>query len=205
MGILPDMKLKKKEKTQDNPENPTLSPIAPKEEPPTPSPEQADLETRSSTSSPDRNEVSHFDHLIEETEQSEQEASKITFASTRLSQDQFRQSFVGLHNAGSAFTGIKAVALPNGYINEATANEVADTLYETILDIPMLHFLLEPSNKWFGRAMVMTVYVAGMNNAIKSEIGEKQQPSKRTANQPEQKRREGEVSPEQAAALTGGA
>jgi len=155
------------------------------------------------------NEPSHFDHLIDEINDSEaeqqqeaKEQEKQELTSTMMSQDDFTANFIGLHGAAATFSGIKSLALPNSHVNEATAEEVAGVLYETILDIPMLHFMLYPGNKWIGRGFVMIMYVQGMRGAISAEMAEKghkkQKAKPHTKSQPSF---EGDVSPDQAAAL----
>lgn len=118
-------------------------------------------------------DVGYFDHFIEEGESIQQEQAMQSVQSGMLSQDQFRETFIGMHGIGSAMTGIKALALPNNNINADLANEVADTIYETILDVPMFHFILQPGNKWLGRGFVMIAYVQGMRTAIAQEKGVK--------------------------------
>ena len=154
------------------------------------------------------NEPSHFDHLIAEIdeqeaeqaqEQAEEEHKALT--SKMLTRDEFRDSFVGLHGAAAAFTGIKALALPNSHINTATADEVSDTIYETILDIPMLHFMLYPGNKWLGRGFVMVMYVQGMRNAIGEEVAARNNAQSEKSKSSTAKKAEGDVSSDQAAAL----
>ena len=161
------------------------------------------------TSSPATHEPDHFDHLINEAEEAEAEEGRAAISAAMLTQEQFRQSFIGLHGMASSFTGWQSIALPNSQINAATANEVADTLYETILDVPMLHFLIQPGNKWLGRALVMAVYVQGMRGAVMAERAEKRKAAgkadfgaaKRATQQ--KSHDSGELSPDQVAALTG--
>lgn len=160
---------------------------------------QQELRTSSqaTTTSPD-----HFDDLLGLEQPAAPEPSNIL-----LTQDQFRQSFIGLHGMTSSFTGLKSIALPNNRINEGTANEIADTFYETILDIPMMHFMLQPSNKWLGRAICIGIYVQGMRGAISEELQErakKAQPEKKQQPMKRQKSHDtGELSPDQVATLTG--
>jgi hypothetical protein len=162
------------------------------------------------TSSPATSEPDHFDELIGRAEEVEQEGEKAAISAKMLTQDQFRQSFIGLHGMASSFTGWQSLALPNSHVNEATANEVADTLYETILDVPMLHFMIQPGNKWLGRTIVMAVYVQGMRQAITAEAAQKRKEkgeeisyAKAKAASKQKTHDSGELTPEQQAALTG--
>lgn len=161
------------------------------------------------TSSPENEEPSHFDHLIEKGDDPSPDHAPAP-QNQLLSQEQFRQSFIGLHGMAASFSGIKALALPNSHINEGTAHEVADTLYETIQDVPILHFLIQPGNKWLGRALVMAVYVQGMRGAVAQEMAEKRKYSQKMdysaakrAAKPQKSHDSGDLTPDQAAALTG--
>lgn len=156
-------------------------------------------------------EPTHFDHLIGEAEAEEVQNSIDT---TILSQKDFRKSFVGMHGMASAMTGMKSIALPNSHINEETAHEVADTIYETILDIPMLRSMLQPNNKWIGRAFVMVAYAQGMRGAVRAELMARQPVNKpkaeKTANYSDvkeaskpKKKGDEELDPAQVSALIG--
>lgn len=212
--MLKGLKLTKSPKPEnmDNPENPTLSPIAEK-----PEPQQQDLKQEVppensqqdlGTSSQATSETSHFDHLIDEAETEHAQQRQAEVSATMITKDQFRQSFIGLHGMAASFSGVQSLALPNSHVNEQTANEVADTIYETIMDVPMMHFILQPGNKWLGRAFVMAVYVQGMRGAIAAEMAtrtpQKAQPKKQQS-QPTKPADpdSGDLSPDQVAALTG--
>jgi hypothetical protein len=207
-----NMTIGSKKQAGENPENPTFTPIAEKQEQPSQPEKKPELDSQPDlhTSSPET-EASHFDELINEAENVEQERELAAVSSTMLTQDQFRQSFIGLHGMAATFSGIQSIALPNSRIDGATANEVADMFYETILDVPMLHFMLQPGNKWLGRALVMTVYVQGMRGAVLAEIAEKRAASgkadfakaKKATAKPTKTHDSGELTPDQAAALTG--
>lgn len=157
--------------------------------------------------------VNYFDDLIEGEEAQAEAEVRASVSASMLSKDQFIDSFFGLHKMAANMTGIEAIRLPNNKVDEPLGREVADTLYETILDIPMLHFMLQPGNKWLGRGFVMIAYVQGMRGAILEERRQKAQDkainfsqAKRAQakNQKSQQPQvEGELSPEQRAALTG--
>lgn len=156
------------------------------------------------TSSPEtNNEATHFDDLIAQHEEVQAQEAQSAITATMLTQEEFRESFIGLHGVASAFSGLQSIALPNNRIQQATANEIADTLYETILDIPMLHFILQPGNKWLGRGFMLIVYIQGMRGAVIEELRAKNQSQKKAQGQrPEQKSHDsGDISPDQAAAL----
>lgn len=168
----------------------------------------AELPQDLNTSSPETNnsEADHFDHLIKETEAEEVQS---TIDTTLISQEDFRKSFIGFHSMGAAMSGIQSLALPNSHINEATAEEIADTIYETILDIPLLRPMLQPGNKWIGRGFVMVVYISGMKNAVREEMAQRYKDQKpvdysevKQASKPK-KKNDDDLDPEQVAALVG--
>lgn len=116
-------------------------------------------------------EVDYFDDLITEAQSAAQEAQAQIVASDLYSADEFRQSFFGLHGAASSIFRIKALALPNSGVSVELGGNVSDVIYETIFEIPMLHFMLKKDGKWLGRAFVMFMYVQGMRGAIIEEVG----------------------------------
>lgn len=73
----------------------------------------------------------------------------------------------------SMLTGIDSLRLPNGHVDIRAAEDCADAIYGTILDVPALHFLLHPGNKWMERAFVVTMFSMGMVKAIEAEGREK--------------------------------
>lgn len=154
------------------------------------------------TSSQATNEPSHFDDLITSAEKVEAEQEFNEVSSSMVTLEQFQQSFTGLHGLASSLSGIKAIALPNSGVSQEVADQTAIALYETIMDIPMLHFMLQPGNKWLGRSFVMLAYVQGMRIAIREELGAKQKKTQQTKPQAQQPPK-GDISPDQAAALTG--
>lgn len=165
------------------------------------------VEHSNTSSQPQNDEPSHFDDLIEDQDTVEQEQERAQISSKMLTQEQFQQSFFGLHGMAAMFTGLQSLALPNKHVNEMSATEVADALYETILDIPMLHFMLQPGNKWLGRAFVIGAYVRGMSMAVSEEkqqrrnTAEKQSGNFSAAKRATQPTEKGEPSLDQAAAL----
>tara|TARA_B100001989_G_C24541525_1_gene467882 strand:- start:1515 stop:2096 length:582 start_codon:yes stop_codon:yes gene_type:complete len=160
---------------------------------------QEELSGQQNTSSQQTNEADYFDDLINDHETAQAEEQQEQVKATMLTKEQFIQSFFGLHGAAAAVTGIQALALPNSRINHATGSEIAEMFYETILDIPILHFMLYPENKWLGRGVMMIVYVQGMRGAIAEERGSKAKKAPEPRNP--DKHPKGEVKPDQAAAL----
>ncbi len=155
-------------------------------------------------------QTSHFDSLIDEIEEFEQEQELESASLNMLTRQQFEESFIGLHGMAAAFSGLESIALPNSRVDTGTANEVAGAIYETILDVPMLHFILQPGNKWLGRALVMVVYVQGMRGAVGAELAARRKDAggkmdyTKAKKSAQKSHDSGELSPEQAAALTGG-
>lgn len=139
----------------------------------------------------------------------EQEQEQAVVSNNVLPKDEWCKGFIAMHGMGAAFMGIKALALPNARIDGATAQQVAETFYEMILEIPMLHFMLQPGGKWLGRVMVIGMYAQGMRAAVGEELQERRNTAEKgsgdfsaakRATQPTEK---GEPSAEQAAALAG--
>lgn len=169
-------------------------------------PSQEELPQQSITSSSEI-EPTHFDHLIEEEAQAEEVEERAAVSGQMLTQEEFRKSFFGLHGMAATFSGLKSLELPNSHVSAETGSEIADTIYETILDVPLLHGLLYPNNKWIGRGFMMIVYVQGMRGAIREELQARQpqKPEKSSFSKAKKATSgEGELSPDQLAALTGG-
>ena len=161
------------------------------------------------TSSPQIDaEPTHFDDLISDAEASEFEHEQAEVRSNMLTQEDFRTLWVKGFGGASMLTGIKALSLPNSHVGIEEAEMCADAIYETILDIPALHFMLNPSNKWLERAMVIGMFTMGMRNAVIQEAIERrnEQAGAQSKTKTKQKTHDtGELTPDQMSALTGGA
>lgn len=104
-------------------------------------------------------------------DEAEAEAQGLQTATAMLDQESFHKVFCGGFTAVGHMTGLESLM-----VDEADGKAAACTqaLYETILDVPMLHFLLMPQNKWLGRAMAIGMFTIPMVNAVKNEIAMKQ-------------------------------
>lgn len=87
-----------------------------------------------------------------------------------LDQEQFHAVFCAGFSAASLITGIKSL-----HVDEADGKARAATgaLYETIQDIPALHFLLEPQGKWLGRAVAIGTFAIPMARGVAVELQER--------------------------------
>ena len=109
---------------------------------------------------------SHIDELIGRAETDEQsEAHQRTSSSHMISADDFYKMFGG----GFTFFGHMTKVEPFKMVeNMPSSRPASDALYETILDIPALHFLLNPMrhSKWIGRAFVIGVFGNDLKKAV---------------------------------------
>lgn len=164
------------------------------------------LEQDLNISSQGMNEPSHFDDLINAQEEAEHEQEREAITSTMLTQEDFRLLWVKAFSGASMLTGIKALRLPNGHVDIDAAHAASDAIYETILDIPALHFMLHPSNKWIERAFVVGMFGMGMRAAVIEEAIQRRKEAQKDAPRPAPAAKShdtGDLTPEQAAALTG--
>jgi hypothetical protein len=121
-----------------------------------------------------------------------------------MSEEDFVESFIGMHQMGSAITGVKAIALPNSHVSQDMGEDFAKLLYKRILAVPMLHFMLDPRATWLGDIMIAVAYMRGMQNAVREEIGHKSQPKKASTKDEAKTMKSDSVwqpSPEQSAGL----
>lgn len=123
----------------------------------------------SNTSSPQTDAPTHFDELIEGAESAERVEQQQAIKSTMLREEDFRVLFVKGLSGLSMVTGIESLRLPNTHVDVRGAEDCADAIYGTIVDIPALHFMLSPGNKWLERAFVVGMFSFGMVKAIEAE------------------------------------
>lgn len=136
------------------------------DQPSTPSqaPEQADASPVSSTESgPD-----HFDDLLEgPAGPSGPSGGGTVLPPNVLDKDAFHRLFVGVFSVASVLTHLQSLKVSN---DDGSARAASDALYETILDIPALHFLLEPQGKWAGRVMCIGMFAVPMAINVQAEL-----------------------------------
>lgn len=169
------LKLKKKVKTyhpswtggvegvpiQENspiPENPQPEPQSP----------EASLEP-SSTSSPTDEPPTHFDDLIGGATVQPIEGATAQEA-VKLGRDDFHKLFMMGFKVGHSLTKLQSLNVPP---EDTAARDCAHALYDSVIDIPALHFLLEPQNKWFERVIVIGTFTVPMAISVKAEIAER--------------------------------
>ncbi len=128
--------------------------------------DQATSETYS-TDAPD-----HFDDLIDDEIEHERAQEIEQLSSEMLECDAFHQVFCTGFTTASYLTGLKSLAVDK---NSGEAKACTQALYDTIRDIPALHFLLMPQSVWLERAIAigsLTVPMAiGVSNEIKAKKG----------------------------------
>lgn len=114
-------------------------------------------------------------------EEAEAEALGLQTQAAMLDQESFHKVFCGGFTAVGHMTGLESLK-----VDEQDEKAVACTnaLYETILDVPMLHFLLMPQSKWLGRAVAIGMFTLPMVNNVKIEIEAKAQAAKKDDPEP---------------------
>ena len=104
-------------------------------------------------------------------------------SSTMISKENFHTLFCGGFTAASHMTKLKSMAVD---ASDGGAIACTEALYDTILDIPALHFLLNPYNKWFERAIVIGAFTvpmaAGVAQELKARKGAKTEKTANTSN-----------------------
>lgn len=134
------------------------------------------LEPPLNASSP--NEIaSHFDDLIDEA------AADIGLQAAPVPQglmghDQFHLMFCGGFNGASFLTGLKSLKVDK---SDEAAYGASKATYDTILEIPSLHFMLKPGGKWMERGFAMFVFVTPMARALNAELDEKRRARKQNS------------------------
>lgn len=124
-------------------------------------PEQADVSQVSSTdAAPD-----HFDDLLQGP--SAPSGGGTVLPSNMLDKESFHKVFVGVFNVASVLTHLQSLKVAN---DDGNGRAASDALYETILDIPALHFLLEPQGKWAGRIMCIGMFAVPMAINVQAEL-----------------------------------
>ncbi len=110
---------------------------------------------------------SSFDHWIEEEETQEAEAHFEQVSSNLFSPEEFHSIFCVSFCTASHVTGLTSLA-----VDKSDGGAVACTraLYDTILEIPALHFLLSPNNKWFERAFAIGAFTIPMSAGVSAEL-----------------------------------
>lgn len=116
-------------------------------------------------------EPSSFEHWSEEEEKQTEEVLREEASSNMLKPEDFHALFCVGFGTASHITGLKSLS-----VDKADGGAVACTraLYDTIQDIPMLHFMLMPHGKWLERAVAIGAFTIPMAGAVGQEIKERQ-------------------------------
>jgi hypothetical protein len=109
----------------------------------------------------------HFDDLIDAAEP----AASPTAA--MVGKEDFHKLFVFGFTAGHEFTKLQSLKI--GAENEAARN-CAHALYDTILDVPALHFMLQPQGKWFERIFAIGVFTVPLAASVRAELRARRAP-----------------------------
>jgi len=129
----------------------------------------------------------HFDEMLNEPKGAASYEGENLDRSQILSGDDFHELFCVGMNTASAVMQIKSLSVQKE--DEACRNATR-AMYETILDIPSLRFMLQPQNKWLERAIAIGVFTVPMAQAVANETAQKkaaQKSKSKTGNkQPQQ-------------------
>lgn len=116
------------------------------------------------TGSPD-NPPSHFDDLLNTPEAAPAAAA---LPPGTMGKDEFHTMFVGGFKAGHLLTGLQSLHI--GPEREGSAQACSHAIYDSIVDCPSLHFMLEPRNKWWSRAIAIGAFTIPTAIGIKTEL-----------------------------------
>ncbi len=172
------IKIKKAPKNQPQPKveqqpkqesKPPQSPTQTNEPPQSESQSQKTGETTSSGSDEQLNLPTHFDSLINENVGED----GIEYDERQLTRDEFTLGLCGSMQAAGHFTGLRTLQAVSS--SEQRNVDGCHALYDTIQDIPVLHFLLSPGGKWFGRVMAIGAFTVPIVMGVKAEIAAKQE------------------------------
>lgn len=111
----------------------------------------------------------HFDELISE---SEINLGLKAAPAPRdiLNPDEFHTVFCGGFNFSHHITGLQSLKVDK---NDEAARGASQALYDTILDVPMLHFMLKPGGKWMERGFAILAFAGPMAQSLNAELAEK--------------------------------
>lgn len=98
---------------------------------------------------------------------------------TLLDKESFHGLFIGVFTVAEIATRLTSLHVE---ASDDKARAASDAIYETIYDIPALHFMLQPSGKWLGRIACIGMFVAPMSLNVSAELaarGGSKKPSSR--------------------------
>ena len=113
----------------------------------------------------------HFDSLLTAPElPSSEGGGDISNSAAMLQPEEFHKVFCLAFNVGSAVTRLKSLTVNEG---DDRAINCSRAIYDTCLEIPALHFLLQPGGKWGGRILAIGAFAIPMSLAVKDELQER--------------------------------
>lgn len=111
----------------------------------------------------------HLDALLDGPGAGESFDQAAAPSPARLTRDEFATAFRGGFQAAHEFSGLKSLDVSD---KEDRARACAFALYDTILDIPSLHWILDPRGKWAGRAFAIGMFVVPVGASVARELRE---------------------------------
>ena len=88
-------------------------------------------------------------------------------SSEMLTREQFHKGFCMSFNMGSAVTKLESLHTPE---DDAAAWEASNVIYDVALESEYLRFLIEPSNLWVQRSMVIFAFAAPKYYGCRAEL-----------------------------------
>lgn len=124
------------------------------------------------TAKPSIEPTDHFAHWITEAEAEEQAASEQAQQeyyeqSNMIGREEFHALFCTAFCTGSYLTGLQSLMVDS---SDGGAKACTSALYDTILDVPALHFLLMPQGKWLERVIAIGTFAVPMSLAVSAEM-----------------------------------
>lgn len=84
-----------------------------------------------------------------------------------LTKAQFFEAFKGMFNIAGGFTRLSSLPVSEGDI---AARDACDAIYDTAAEVSYLRFLIEPSNIWVQRSLVIVAFTLPKYMAVKAEL-----------------------------------
>jgi hypothetical protein len=143
----------------------------------------------------------HFDHLIlRASDIDETIAVGAVPSSVILGREEFHNLFLTAFTVSHNLTGLQSLKI--GEEREGAAKACSYAVYDSIMEIPSLHFMLQPQNKWFERAIAIGAFTIPTAIAVRAELKLRRLPATATNFSPSTRvKGEDGLTPEQAASL----
>lgn len=122
----------------------------------------------------------HFDSLIHDTSQDKIDTAIGESGSIKIGKEEFYKMFLFCFTAGHNVTKLNSLIVKE---SDGGALNCSNALYETIDEIPALHFILNPSGKWGARIISIVLFALPMAQNVRAEIAARQkQPDSKPQN-----------------------